>query len=564
MNRRYHLQHALVSNQHALALVGAQARVEFLCLPGFDGPSVFAALLDQDRGGVLDLVTNGPSESAYIEDTNALRTVFSTNGSITLSVTDFCPVGAPAFARWVQPSGCIQAQFTLDPRLDFGRSAARPERVSATVARIEDIWFTAPAEIIDVLMTSSPTSTSIKFERPFVLVISHGKPLELADPAAALQRAVDADRQAVATIPAPLRRCVLCIRGQTYAPTGAIIAAATTSVPEAIGEPRNWDYRYAWIRDGSFAAEALIRLGDTTTAHALLDFFQGAIGDNIPQPLYGIDGRKRLPEVTVPELSGFERTPPVRLGNAAATQTQHDTWGQLVWLAARLHENGVDQQHRYPWIASMVEGARQASSTTDAGIWEFRGRLAYFTFSQVWCWVALDRGASIAQALGHPRQATRWRTEAEQLSAAINAAADRVGFFAQTLNCDTVDASSLMLPSLGFVSATDPRFLETVSRCENQLREPGADDLLKRYVATDDFGDTTSSFSLCTLWWIEALAQSGQRQRAEALFEQFGHRANTHGLYSEDIDPSSRRMLGNFPQVYSHTGFINAWLAITS
>ena len=534
-----HLDHAIVSNGRCCALIAPDACVEWLCLPRFDSESVFASLLDRERGGHFAIRLRGATcSAAYIPDTNVLETRLVTPDAEVL-VQDFCPVGFAALIRIIRPiRGTPELEIDLAPRWDYGRqSGAGPLRVHG------------PRGLI-------------LLDAPRVAVISESPtPLSVEAAEAERDRAMERDRAFVATLEAGSHetRSALVLHALTDAESGAMLAAATTSVPEALGEPRNWDYRYAWIRDGCFAAEALLRLGHRRTAENLLTFFEAAIGDATErvQPLFGVDGRTSLPEEPLDQLAGFGGSRPVRVGNAAALQHQHDAYGQLVWLADRLAS--PSSEARYTWLCKLVDSAVRLRTVPDAGIWEFRDRPGRYTMSRAWCWVAIDRGAKLAQRQGDTERSGRLATLADEERHLIVECAAASGFFAQTLDCDNPDASSLLLPTLGLVPATHPLFIETVRRCESVL---AVGSMMRRYVALDDFGETTSVFNVCTLWWAEALARMGETERARDVLERFRAHGNPHGLFSEDVDPSTGALLGNIPQAYSHTGLITARLAL--
>lgn len=546
--RTSHLDYAVVSNGRVLALIGPDSSVDWLCLPRFDSPSVFGAVLDRDLGGRCAVrMTEGQYTSNYIDGSNLLDTHISGPTGV-VRVRDFCPVGHSALVRIVEPiSGHPNIELELDPRWNYGGSLdAGPVQIGCSVP-----------------LDGRP----ITLREPVVVVVSDGGGIEPSAQAAGLafDDALARDHAFVASLrsdlPPAVVRSALVLHALTDAETGAMLAAATTSIPEAVGEPRNWDYRFAWIRDGCFAAEALLQLGHHETANRLLDFFRRATGDGVDdggvQPVFTIHGKMDMPERVITHLLGFESTRPVRVGNAAALQHQHDAYGQLVWLAARLDRDMSED--RWEWLATLVDMAAVLRNQPDAGIWEFRDRPGRYTTSRAWIWVALDRGARMARARGQNTRAEAWSMLASEERAILFSHAGRAGFFAQTLDNDTPDAASLFLSSIGVVAASHPLFQQTVERCEAALAIGG---MMRRYVAEDDFGRTTSVFNLCTLWWAEALARMGRTDQAQATLDRFLTYGNPHGLFSEDVDPATGRLLGNFPQAYTHTGIIKAWLAI--
>lgn len=540
------LDHGLVSSGKVLALVAPDSSVDWLCLPRFDAPSVFARILDPEGGTFR--VEGAPISMRYRADTNVLETVLAVDGG-TVRIIDACR-GA-AFVRAVEPvSGTPSARVVFEPRPDYAR--CKPA-LRLGKRGIDADGLTLATSVGAAILAGEP----VDFSQAQSFVLAADPPA--LDAFGLIHQATEEDRRYCADMPPALRRHALVLKAHTYQQTGAIIAAATTSIPEAIGTPRTWDYRYAWIRDGSFAAEALLRLGKPRAAWDFLDFMRNAIANDAPQPLYGIEYERDLTERSLPHLRGFADTQPVRIGNAAALQIQHDAYGQIVWLADAW-EQAVDGRldaTRYAWVERQAEAALAVGDAPDCGIWEFRDRPGRYTFSQLWRWVAFDRMARIAARHAQPDE--RWRSAAETVRADLLAAADRVGFFAQTLDGDDVDASSLQIAALGLVPGDDPRLLATIDRCEAVL---AIDGLMRRYVAEDDFGETTSTFGLCTLWWAEALALAGRVEAAQAVYERFSSFANPVGLFAEDIEPDTGRLLGNFPQVYSHTGLITARLAL--
>ncbi len=360
-------------------------------------------------------------------------------------------------------------------------------------------------------------------------------------------------------------RSALCLKLHAYAETGAVIAAATTSIPEALGTERTWDYRFCWLRDAAFVVEALRRLSHLAEGEAFVGFLRDVAEQGPLQPLYGIGGERELPEQLLDHLSGFAGTRPVRIGNAAYRQTQHDLMGEMVLcLETLLDDPRVvldDPTDVLRLVERLVEDAIAVAPLDDTGLWEFRKRLRPYTFSKVLCWVAAHRGARIARRFGRTVQAERWEEWARAQHAMLLDAAynPRLGYFTQALHGEHADASLLLLPTLGFIDARDPRFVSTVHAYERLLVRDG---LMLRYEHPDDFGDTTSAFSICSFWWVEALAMMGALDRAVAVFERLLTFANPVGLFSEDIEPATGRLLGNFPQAYTHVGLVHAAITI--
>jgi GH15 family glucan-1,4-alpha-glucosidase len=360
-------------------------------------------------------------------------------------------------------------------------------------------------------------------------------------------------------------RSALCLKLHANSDTGAIIAAATTSIPEAMGTQRTWDYRYCWLRDAAFVTEALRRIGQLEAGERFLHFLRDVAAAGPLQPVYGVGGERELSEQFLPHLAGFGGNGAVRIGNAAALQRQNVLPGEMVLCIGTLlsdqrivHE---EPEGYWPLLERFVEKAIAIGPTPDMGIWEFRTNLRHHTFSRAMCWAGVQRGAELARQFGRHAHAERWAAiaaaEREQiLERAYNPAR---GFFTQTLDGEHADAANLLLPSLGFIDARDPRFASTVVAYGKELMDRG---LVQRYVTPDDYGETTSTFTICSFWYVEALALMGELEQSIALFQHICGFANPAGLFSEDIDPISGALLGNFPQAYTHVGLINAAMTI--
>ncbi len=577
------LDHGAIGNGRALALVSPTSAVEWLCLPRFDSPSVFARLLDTQRGGVFRFLHREEEvrgDLAYIRNTNVLRTVF-TSGEAAWEVVDFAPrvpegihVRAPAaVVRVLRPlRGAPHLSVGFDPRPDYAR--ARPEKWERP-GGVEVSWSDGR-----MFLATDVPAAYVLAGRPFLLDRPRFFALEWGPPDRpwTLERA---ERELNETIagwrswakscalpsfaPELVIRSALCLKLHASEDTGAIIAAATTSIPEALGTPRTWDYRYCWLRDAAFVVEALRRLSHLAEGERFLRFLREVAESGPLQPLYGIDGRRDLEETILPHLAGFGGTGPVRVGNAAALQRQNDLCGELVLsISSLLGDPRVDPSAAdglYPLVHRLVEEAIAAAATPDTGIWEFRSLLRHYTFSRAMCWAAAARGARLARQLGHPADAARWEAFAFEERATILERAFNTerGHFTQALDGEFADASNLLLPTIGILDATDPRFLATLDAYAANLAPGG---LMLRYRNEDDFGETTSAFTICSFWWAESLALAGRLDEAVEVFERVARYANPVGLFSEDIDPATGSLLGNFPQAYTHVGAIHAAMTI--
>ncbi|OQA38286.1 MAG: Trehalase [Acidobacteria bacterium ADurb.Bin340] len=584
-----HLDHGLIGNGSVLGLVSPHAAaLEWLCMPRFDSPSVFGRLLDQKKGGAFRILAPESAgeggelrgDMAYLPNTNVLRTRFlGPDGS--WEVLDFAPrlpkgwgVDAPIqVMRVLRPlHGLNRLRVDFDPRLDYARGETR------LIPRTDAIEIQGNGGPL-LLQTNLPVNYVLG-KRDFVLdgpvffALTYGGngSLTLPQVLQALDLTIEGWRRWAKTCALPLfkpemvLRSALCLKLHAFEDTGAIIAATTTSIPEALGTPRTWDYRFCWLRDAAFVVEALRRLSHLREGEKFLRFLRNVAEAGPLQPLYGIDGNPCAPETHLDHLDGFGGTKPVRIGNAAVEQRQHDLMGELVLcLETMLRDPRLvhEDDHRFfPLVQRLVEEAIEAAPRPDTSIWEFRSLLRNYTFSRAMCWAAVHRGAAIARRFGEDALAERWETIAAQeqtliLDRGFNQ--DR-GFFTQALDGQFPDASNLLLPTLGLLDAKDPRFLATLDAYGEQLTEGG---LMLRYRNEDDFGETTSAFTICSFWWAEALALAGRLDQAVEVFERISAYANPVGLFSEDIDPAAGRLLGNFPQAYTHVGLIHAAITIS-
>lgn len=576
------LNHGAIGNGRVLALISPSTHVEWLCLPRFDSPSVFARLLDANHGGSFGFEPTGRAqiEMQYLTNTNVLQTrVTASDGSF--DIYDYAPrvlaglgVDAPVeLHRVLVPrEGQPHIRVHFDPRPDYAR--ATPEIIE--VAHGLDIRG-GPLSLH--LRSNVPASylkndLGIRLDEPRFFILSCGAPSPLDSMPAVqqvLQHTIDGWRAWAKTCAIPsfagreVLRSALCLKLHAFVETGAIIAASTTSIPEAIGTERTWDYRFCWLRDAAFVVEALRRLSHLAEGEAFVRFLRDVAERGTLQPVYGIGGERDLPEEHLDHLAGFAGSRPVRIGNAAYLQTQHDLMGEMVLcLETLLTDPRVvndDITSVFELVERLVEDAIAVSHVDDTGLWEFRTRLRPYTFSKVLCWVAAHRGARLARLAGRDDLAERWDQWATTQQAYILEAAysPALGFFTQTLHGEHPDASLLLLPTFGIVDARDPRFVSTVRAYERLLVRNG---LMLRYQHPDDLGETTSAFSICSFWWVEAVAMMGEVERAVEIFNRLLTYANPLGLFSEDIDPRTGQLLGNFPQAYTHVGLIHAAITI--
>jgi GH15 family glucan-1,4-alpha-glucosidase len=577
------LNHGAVGNGRLIALVAPTGAVEWLCLPRFDSPSVFGRLLDAEKGGVFRFLWRGEEVAGtqqYVANTNVLRTHFARDDE-EWEIVDFAPrlpeglgFRLPVeFIRVVRPlRGHPRLAVDFDPRPGY---AAAPVGIEEATDGLAVTGADVPLRLFSNLPVGYIRHRSdFLLDQPLYFVLRGG--LECQPPTAAsvnhdLELTVAGWRQWAKTCALPnfapeaVLRSALCLKLHVNEDTGAIIAAATTSIPEAMGTPRTWDYRYCWLRDAAFVVEALRRLSHLQEGEKFIHFLRDVTVSGPLQPLYGVAGEREIPERMLDHLAGFGGNGFVRVGNAAAEQKQNDLNGEIILCLETLLSDPrivIEEPIKFfPMIEALVEEAMRIAPQPDTGIWEFRSMLRPYTFSRAMCWAAMARGAELARRFRRPDLASRWgaRAETEREIILQRGFQPELGFFTQSLDGRYPDAANLLLPTLGLLDARDPRFVSTVEAYRKDLMDRG---LVLRYRNDDDFGETTSAFTICSFWMAEALALMGRIDEAVELFNHVLSFQNPVGLFSEDIDPETGRLLGNFPQAYTHVGLIHAAMTI--
>jgi GH15 family glucan-1,4-alpha-glucosidase len=579
--------YAMIGDCETAALVGRDGSIDWLCWPRFDSSACFAALLGtSDNGRWLLSPEAEPVEvrRRYRPGTLILETEFRTNTGAAI-VIDFMPPadGVSDLVRIVCGlSGQVRFQTELVLRFDYGSTVpwvtrnddgtieaiAGPERmVLRTSADLHGEDFKTVGDFIVDAGQSVP------------FVLSYGRSFdktpEPTDPAEALQRTETFWREWSDRCPEVgpwtevVKRSLITLKALTYAPTGGIVAAVTTSLPERLGGERNWDYRFCWLRDATFTLLAFLHLGYREEAKAWYDWLLRAVAGS-PQQIqivYGIGGERRLPELTIPWLSGYENSAPVRIGNAASQQLQLDIFGEIADATFQAFRLGVQPSKRSDALRPVIiDYLTTAWRLPDDGIWEVRGNPQHFVHSKVMAWVAFDRAATRVETQGQHELSRKWRAIADEIHAEVcERGFDReLGTFVQAYGSKRLDASLLLLPLVGFLPATDPRIQGTLQAIEQKLLVN--DEFVLRYEsaeAVDGLPAGEGAFLVCSFWLVDNYILQGRYPEARRLFDRLLARCNDVGLLAEEFDPLSGRMLGNFPQAYSHVGVINCALNLS-
>jgi GH15 family glucan-1,4-alpha-glucosidase len=576
--------YALIGDTRTIALVATDGSIDWLCVPRIDSGAVFAALLGEDRHGTWWLGPAMPGHRTtrrYREDTLVLETEHET-ASGRVRVIDFMPHRRhhPTVVRIVEGlEGTVEMGMVLRLRPDYGWVVPWVHRVDGgvhAVAGPDAFTLRTPIDLHGRdLATLADFSVRAGDRLPFVLTWhdSTEPPPPPGDPDEALTATESRWRAWARTCDytGPYRdavvRSLITLKALTYDPTGAVVAAGTTSLPEQLGGPRNWDYRYTWLRDASFTMRALLDSGYHAEAAAWRSWLVRTVAGDPGQLqiMYGVAGERRLTELELDWLPGYAGSRPVRVGNAAAGQFQLDVYGEVLDALARARRAGLPPD-RDSWAVETALADHVASvwDEPDDGIWEVRGHRRHFTYSKVMAWVALDRAARAVEVDGLRGPAERWRAAADAVRADVLAHgfSDRVGAFTQSYGSDTLDASVLLMPVVGFLDPDDLRMRSTVDTVARDLTQDG---LVLRY-RTDESDDGLSgsegTFLLCSFWLVYALALQGDTDRAVALYERLLSLRNDVGLLSEEYDPSLGRQLGNVPQAFSHVGIVGCATAL--
>ena len=582
-------EHGIIGDMHTVALVGADGTIDWWCYPHFDSPSVFAAILDDIEGGRFSIApAHGPvtGKQLYFPDTNVLITRFLTSDGVG-ELTDFMPIGTGRsghgahrmIRRLAVVRGSMPFRVKCRPAFDYARARHEVE------IRPDGACFHAPGLSLG-LSTALPLGRDgdgvageivLKEGEAISFLLAEVEPQGVCPSCLTAEEAEREFRDTVAFWRRWIGRCTyrgrwremvnrsaLALKLLTYEPTGAIVAAPTCGLPEGIGGERNWDYRYTWIRDASFTLYGLMRIGFTEEAHRFMDWLRARVGELTPegalQTMYSIEGRHELKEEALDHLEGYRGSRPVRIGNGAYKQLQLDIYGELMDAVYLFNKYGtpigydlwVNLRRLLNWV---VDHWQQP----DEGIWEVRGGRQHFVYSKLMCWVGLDRGLRLAEKRSLPADRDRWIRARDAIYEEVMTKGwnESRQAFTQAYGSTSLDASSLIMPLVFFLSPTDPRMLSTLDAI---MRELVSDSLVYRYnveASRDGLPGTEGTFSMCTFWLVEALSRARRLEDARLIFEKMLSHANHLGLYAEEIGHSGEA-LGNFPQAFTHLALISA------
>jgi GH15 family glucan-1,4-alpha-glucosidase len=582
--------HGLIGDLQTAALVATDGTVDWLCLPRFDSPSVFASLLDAERGGRFRIAPDGGeyvTKQLYFPDTAVLITRFMTPDGVG-EVTDFMPVDHPEQAsarhQLIRVVRVVRGEMTFRlecrPRFDYGRAEHRlhaagegfvfeSDELDLTLRATADLrpdgndvvarWTARAGETRGAILESGAGRGA-------------GASVDAADVLEAFNQTVRFWRDWLGRSSytgrwrETIARSAMTLKLMTYAPTGALVAAPTTSLPEQVGGERNWDYRFTWVRDASFSVYALLGLGYTDEAAAFMRWLRdrtserAGSGSGPLKIMYRIDGSSDLHEETLEHLAGYRGSSPVRVGNGAADQLQLDIYGEAIDSMYRASRRGLSAGHA-GWndVCAIVDWLSEHWDQPEEGIWETRGGRKDFTYGRLMSWVAMDRLIRMAEDLGRPANVARWTKERDRIYEQImkRGWSKERSAFVQHYDSQVLDASNLLMPLVGFVAPRDPMWLSTLDAMNEELV---SDSLVYRYdpaASPDGLAGSEGTFSICTFWYVDALARSGRLEQARLTFEKMLTYANHVGLFSEEIGPTGEQ-LGNFPQAFTHLSLINA------
>lgn len=586
--------YGIIGNLHTVALIARDGSIDWLCLPFIDSPSIFGALLDDAKGGRFSLTPRGEWDSVaeYLPGTNILKTRFRTRTGV-MELTDFMPVpaiggqglereGHGLYRHITVSKGTGEIELVFQPRPDYARTPARLEKIAGGVriSNGQEQLILSCTRDIEMKTDDVRASWHLSEGEQVWLHLQQGsaelRPIDERQARKSLKETEDywrmwlkSEETGLAPQLGPYQdmidRSALVLKLLYFRETGAIAAAATTSLPEEIGGMRNWDYRYTWIRDTSFTLRALFDLGHLSETKGYMTWIKKVLSEHGAERLqimYGLRGEENLPEVELSHLEGYKGSRPVRIGNEAAGQKQLDIYGELMDAALKLSGYvGKIDADLWPFLRDVCDHVVGHWKDTDSGIWEIRCGPRHFVYAKVMCWVALDRGIIIAQRYGFPAPLAVWeKVRAEIKNEVLDRGWSRTKqSFVQHYDTEELDATNLLIPLVGFLPFDDRRIISTIEATQNEL---GSDGFLHRYGGEDGLPGGEGVFLLCSFWLVECLIALGRLDEAEMLLRNMEGFANHLGLFSEEYDVEWQEALGNVPQAFTHIGYINSVLSL--
>jgi len=576
------LNYGIIGNCKSSALINEDSSIDWCCLPQFDSSAVFCKIIDEKIGGSFKIEVDKSYviTQHYINNTAILKTKFRNNEN-EFEVLDFMTrfklddqnfYNPPELQRMIRPlKGIPKIKVLYNPTLEYANGKTKTyEKEDFIVSVFEEASYETLFLYTDIEKNKILKNIEFELTTPVYLNLSYNEKIDVQT----LKKSnleFEKTKQywlnwckkgpKYSLYNDEVKRSAITLKLLTFEKTGAVLAAATTSIPETIGEVRNWDYRFCWIRDASMVIKIIAKLGHERIVKNFIDFIVNLIPNKNEklQIMYGIDGQKILTEKKLDHLSGYKNSKPVRVGNAAYIQKQNDIYGILVDVIHFQIEKFKEENYKYEQLWSIVKSVvwvvEKNWRKPDKGIWEFRNEDQHFTFSKLLCWVAIDRAIKISNLIKKGRKTDRWIPLRDEIKNDIlsNAWNPKIKAFSQSYGSDFLDASVLLMESYGFIESKDPKYIDTVKAIEKELLYDG---LLFRYKNNDDFGEPKSSFTVCTFWYINSLFKIGEKTKAKRLFDQLLSNSNHLGLFSEDLDFKTKKMLGNFPQAYSHLALI--------
>ena len=576
------LNYGIVGNCKSSALIFEDSSINWCCLPQFDSSSVFGKILDNEIGGSFKINCDESFsiKQTYFKNTAILVTNFK-NDNEEFELIDYMPrfknddgtfYSSPEIHRILLPiKGNPKIKVDYDPKLEYSSGKTKKHiKKNFIVSIVEDKNYETLFLYTNVNKKDILEHNEITIDKKIFFCVSYNEKINIPSFESIY---FEFEKTKVYWLnwtkknpyfknySDQINRSAITLKLLTFEKTGAVLAAATTSIPETIGEVRNWDYRFCWIRDASMVIKIITKLGHVNIVNNFIDFIVNLIPNKNEklQIMYGIKGEKILTERKLDHLSGFMDSKPVRVGNAAYFQKQNDIYGILMdaihFQILKFHDDKYKHEQLWSIVKSIVWSVNKNWKNADKGIWEFRNKDMHFTFSKLLCWVAVDRAIKISELIQRGEKAKKWESLRDEIHDDIikNAWSENKQAFTQSYGSQDLDSSVLLMESYGFIEASDSKFIKTVKSIEKELMFEG---LLFRYKNKDDFGEPKSSFTVCTFWFIDSLYKIGEKKKAKKMFDELLSYSNHLGLFSEDIDFKSKELLGNFPQAYSHLALI--------